>query len=284
MACNTRPGVAPYLKFLEEVTGEKISQGDWHYLRQHVEDKTGKPMSRERVNVDTARAVASRLSGAIYLDQGVDYGHEDTISTYHESFDKMSESLDDGEVTVGTVAVLDFLAENGPSDILTEVREQRLFDEAYDKYAEPNPRTVKMNKKGVAGEAIAGAVSRRGLVTVEFVDLGEGLEGDYDPSDPDDIHLLRFDAYVKVTPSARFNEMNGVGEKPDSTNGWAARDNGSFCTQVPASASRETLRTLARQMANELEGTLGNGGWKGTAERLSWISDSDADQLAPIVD
>ena len=33
-------------------------------------------------------------------------------------------------------------------------------------------------------------------IKVEWTDIGEGLSGDYDPDNPDDISLLRFDVYV----------------------------------------------------------------------------------------
>jgi len=33
----------------------------------------------------------------------------------------------------------------------------------------------------------------RDNIMVEWVELGEGLCGDYNPDDPDDIELLRFD-------------------------------------------------------------------------------------------
>ena len=32
---------------------------------------------------------------------------------------------------------------------------------------------------------------------VEWVDLGEGLSGEYDPSNPDDVAMLRFDCLTR---------------------------------------------------------------------------------------
>ena len=41
-------------------------------------------------------------------------------------------------------------------------------------------------------------VITRGVVKIEWVNLGEGYDGDYDPENPDDVNLLRFDVSKKV--------------------------------------------------------------------------------------
>jgi hypothetical protein len=65
-----------------------------------------------------------------------------------------------------------------------------------------------------------------GRVKVEWSELGEGSDGDFDPSDPDDVELLRFDFYALVR-----------GE-------WVAVADASYCTCVPVATSAEVRRTL----------------------------------------
>lgn len=65
-----------------------------------------------------------------------------------------------------------------------------------------------------------------GRVKVEWSELGEGHDGDFDPEDPDDIELLRFDFYALVQ-----------GE-------WVAVSDASYCTQVPVATSPEVRQTL----------------------------------------
>jgi hypothetical protein len=94
----------------------------------------------------------------------------------------------------------------------------------------------------------------RGNTKVELEWIGEGWEGDYDPTDPDDKRLLRFSV-------ARFID----GE-------WQDVDDSSYCTQIPADAGDEVIyRALAH-----IESMLPeDGSIKKLCERLSWISPED---------
>lgn len=99
------------------------------------------------------------------------------------------------------------------------------------------------------------AVSDDGTVAIEWVELGEGLSGDYDPSDDEDTELLRFDAY----------EVSDEQE-------WLEMEDGSYCTLVPAATSEEDRKKLAAILANTLAASSEGGTRRKTAERLSWIS------------
>lgn len=106
-------------------------------------------------------------------------------------------------------------------------------------------------------------VSEDGMVMVEWVDLGEGWCGDYNPDDPDDDALLRFDSFVK----------DGLS--------WEPLDDGSYCTQVPVETDDETLRKLARIVVEELADSYSAcGGVKKAGERMSWISPRWLDKSA----
>jgi hypothetical protein len=111
-------------------------------------------------------------------------------------------------------------------------------------------------------------ISDDGMVLVEWTDLGEGIEGDYDPTDPDDEPLLRYDAYIR---------MEG-GDKDEGLEfsfyrdliAWGTCDNSSFCTNVHANTPDAVLHSLAKDMANELSLVI-HEGWKSRAQQLSWV-------------
>ena len=73
----------------------------------------------------------------------------------------------------------------------------------------------------------------RDNIKVELVELGEGLSGDYNPDDPNDIELLRF--YVAI-------------HKGDD---WEDIDDASYCTQMPVSATPEQQQEI-EDMENDL--------------------------------
>jgi len=74
----------------------------------------------------------------------------------------------------------------------------------------------------------------RGTIKVEWVDLGEGWSGDYNPDDPEDESLLRFDV------SEWDNEL-----------GWIEISDASYCTQMPVDTPKEILqRALELIMEN----------------------------------
>lgn len=69
-----------------------------------------------------------------------------------------------------------------------------------------------------------------GRYTLEWVDLGEGLDGDYNPENPDDRPLLRADLY-------------GDGE---------ALDGGSYCTQAAVTTPDYVLASLSHDLLSRL--------------------------------
>ena len=87
-------------------------------------------------------------------------------------------------------------------------------------------------------------------ITVELEDIGEGLSGDYDPNDKDDIPLLRFTVWkdhVQV-------------------------DDASYCTQVPTDITPTEATTVLATIMNEVAEPLAQGySIKKMCERLSWI-------------
>jgi len=90
---------------------------------------------------------------------------------------------------------------------------------------------------------------------VEWVDIGEGWCGDYDPTDPDDTPLLRFDVY-RLVQTLRGEE-------------WEPMDDASYCTAMPVHTDTMTLH---RGLEAIMEAVYGKDSVKRVCEELSWMS------------
>lgn len=106
-------------------------------------------------------------------------------------------------------------------------------------------------------------VSIRGkVVRVDWYNAGEGICGDYNPSDPNDINLLRFDVYVY-----RYDE------EADEWY-WEPVDDASYCTRVPADTNIDTLVNKLMVIYKEYDDVLSSDTYasvKKLGEYLSWI-------------
>ena len=97
-----------------------------------------------------------------------------------------------------------------------------------------------------------------GKLRVDWYNAGEGLCGGYDPEDPDDMNLLRFDVYKSI----------------DDGN-WEAVDDASYCTQVSAETPDNELLRLLYSIFNEYYDAIivsEAESVKKLGESLSWIS------------
>ena len=95
----------------------------------------------------------------------------------------------------------------------------------------------------------------KGDLKVEIVSIGEGLSGDYDPDDPDDVELLRF--YCSQRTKDGFEDF----------------DDASYCTRVPASTDTVLVERMAEVIMRELERAVDGGGSpKKPMEQMSWIT------------
>lgn len=85
-------------------------------------------------------------------------------------------------------------------------------------------------------------------------DTFEGYNGDYDPNDPDDQLLMRFDVYHLV---------NGD---------WEAVDNASYCTNLPNTIKPEDAERVMGYILSEVADAVRQDiSIKKRCERLSWI-------------
>lgn len=95
----------------------------------------------------------------------------------------------------------------------------------------------------------------RGDLKVEWLNLGEGVNGDYDESDPNDVNLLRFDVSHLV---------NGE---------WEPVDDASYCTQMPADTSEKILvQGLENIMGAVSAAVFAGEPVDDICARLSWMS------------
>ena len=102
----------------------------------------------------------------------------------------------------------------------------------------------------------AGLLAIDRAVKVEWVNCDEGIHGDYNPEDPDDINLLRFDVYL-----ARDGR-------------WEAVDDASYCTNMPADTPKPILKRALLYLLREYSNVLNSDpeqSVKKMGEGLSWI-------------
>ena len=106
-----------------------------------------------------------------------------------------------------------------------------------------------------------------GNIKVELVDLGEGLCGDYNPEDPDDVELFRFDVSYR-----------------DEHGNWNPIPDSSYCTRlrvnIPEKLKKKALIVLIKEYHNAVgpKYTELSPSVKKLGERLSWICEGDFKQ------
>ena len=92
-----------------------------------------------------------------------------------------------------------------------------------------------------------------GNYKAEWVNIGEGWDGDYNPNDPDDTPLLRFDTYRK----------NG--------DEWEPIDDGSYCTAMPVGTPDNILLRALELIVADLNAVVDLSP-KRALEALSWMN------------
>ena len=121
------------------------------------------------------------------------------------------------------------------------------------------------------------AVSKDGVVKIEWIYIGEGYSGDYDETDPEDVALMRYDAYIRQAEVEAYGIYADDAGPEDE--GWATLHDGSYCTRVPYDTPDAELQRLAQVMADELSNEVGTGTLKRACERLSWIQTGETSQV-----
>lgn len=117
--------------------------------------------------------------------------------------------------------------------------------------------------------------SEDGLVRVDLDWEGEGLDGDYDGTDPADVPLLRYGISRKFTKECRndkFYYLTNEHFEGRKIGEWVCVDDGSYCTQLPINAPREQLIDAAQFILGYVkDGVRDLNRQKRVYELLSWI-------------
>lgn len=104
----------------------------------------------------------------------------------------------------------------------------------------------------------------KGNIKAEWVELGEGWSGDYDPDDPEDDELLRFDMSYK--------DEHGI---------WQEIPDSSYCTRMPVKAPEniklQALQVILDEYVNACSGHYheNSPSCKRLGEKMSWICPED---------
>jgi len=115
---------------------------------------------------------------------------------------------------------------------------------------------------GPAGDQFEGDNALvRGGVRVAWEDLGEGLDGEYNEDDPNDVPLLRFNVYRRDSATAAWEEV----------------EHASYCTRMPAEAGSVAKRRGLEILMNRFYDAVvaDDGEAENIAEELSWIGPDD---------
>jgi hypothetical protein len=98
---------------------------------------------------------------------------------------------------------------------------------------------------------------------VDWEWIGEGVSGEYDPDDPNDVPLLRFSCY-------EFGSVDPGNEAAPEE--WYELDNASYCTRMPVSSPLKSLAIAASVILEAvIDGEKKGKSYKKEMERLSWI-------------
>ena len=94
----------------------------------------------------------------------------------------------------------------------------------------------------------------QGRYMAEWVYLGEGWDGQYNPNDLDDTPLLRFDTYELIDGD------------------WVEIVDGSYCTAMPVGTDRDTLVWVLERIVADLHACVDSP--KRMLEGWSWVNPS----------
>jgi hypothetical protein len=99
----------------------------------------------------------------------------------------------------------------------------------------------------------------KGNIKIEWIDLGEGWDGEWDPNDPEDQALLRFNASRRIASA-------------DGAELWDDIPGASYCTRVPADTPEDVQTRLLEFLMEKIYEPILQGQYiKKLCRELSWI-------------
>lgn len=131
MACSSKPGVKPFLDYIETATGQKITQADWHDIRELTAQEYGIEGKLPQNLVKKSDVITLLL----HLD--VDFCNQEDYEDNGEAYDDAWSAVQGKPVTQGTVMALGYLRDNGIEDTLAQVRLDRTAKKKGDKVEKP---------------------------------------------------------------------------------------------------------------------------------------------------
>jgi hypothetical protein len=141
MSCNTRPGPAAIIKYINNKTGYEVTSSDWHELTRRAE-RAGFEVSRTRVPIEDAEGSVNGLAESFGARREFDAVNGITApqSSGAAEEDLINETLgEEGRLTQNHLAVLNYLTreeegEDGedrtPADKVAEIIAKRNIDKA----------------------------------------------------------------------------------------------------------------------------------------------------------
>jgi hypothetical protein len=119
----------------------------------------------------------------------------------------------------------------------------------------------------------------RDNVKIEFEDIGEGLSGDYNANDPNDVALLRFYVFAFAGDEALLAQSTTdptlAGLLAMDALGWTEVEGASYCTNVPVDTPEDVQRGLLELLMDAFYEAVRSGeSVKKIGERMSWIDPS----------
>lgn len=120
MSCSTKEGPRVFIEFAEAMTGEKITQAEWHEIRSRAA-AAGADVSRSRVsreeNMDAARRLSTSLLDSSYVTR-------EELDDYLMSTEDLVHFAGESSNTRGTIAAVEFLSANGVKETLADIRSE----------------------------------------------------------------------------------------------------------------------------------------------------------------
>ena len=111
------------------------------------------------------------------------------------------------------------------------------------------------------------AIMHDDVIKVEFINIGEGYNGDYNPEDLEDAELLRFAVYIQRDCSD---------DELDEDDGWVEVEDSSYCTCIQADTDKDkiykAINVIFDEYKNHVTHIRNDGSVKKLGESLSWIN------------
>lgn len=106
-------------------------------------------------------------------------------------------------------------------------------------------------------------------ICIELENIGEGINGDYNPNDPNDTELLRLTLYSRNTDSDTLEWSEQIGEYSLGL---------STCTQIPTTCKREIVSDILHNVYDKIRYAIvhpdKSESLKHIVDAASWLSDT----------